>query len=77
MLIALPETSSDTILLHRAQRLRKLTGRTDLKSDSEIKQAAMNSRQITIDALIKPWEINILDPAVLFTTVYTALVYGI
>ncbi|PVH80451.1 MFS general substrate transporter [Cadophora sp. DSE1049] len=77
MLVALPETSSDTILLHRAQRLRKLTGRTDLKSDSEIKQAAMNSRQITIDALIKPWEINILDPAVIFTTVYTALVYGI
>jgi DHA1 family multidrug resistance protein-like MFS transporter len=27
--------------------------------------------------LIKPAEINILDPAVLFTTIYTALVYGL
>lgn len=29
------------------------------------------------EALIKPWEINILDPAVLYTTFYTGLVYGI
>ena len=28
-------------------------------------------------ALIKPWEINVLDPAVLFTTFYTGLVYAI
>ena len=28
-------------------------------------------------ALIKPWEINIRDPAVLFTTFYTGLVYAI
>lgn len=37
----------------------------------------MKPRQIAFDALIKPWEINILDPAVLFTTVYTAITYGI
>lgn len=27
--------------------------------------------------MIKPWQINALDPAVLFTTMYTALTYGI
>lgn len=37
----------------------------------------MTARQITFDALIKPWEINLLDPAMLFTTIYTALIYAI
>ncbi|KIX07376.1 uncharacterized protein Z518_02029 [Rhinocladiella mackenziei CBS 650.93] len=77
MFAALPETSSDTILLRRAQRLRALTGRTDLKAESEVRQAKMSPRAIVFNALIKPWEINILDPAVLFTTAYTALIYGI
>jgi DHA1 family multidrug resistance protein-like MFS transporter len=77
VLACLPETSPDTILLRRAQRLRQLTGRTDLKSESEIRQAQLAPRHIAFDALIKPFEINILDPAVLFTTVYTALVYGL
>lgn len=77
MLVSLPETSSDTILLRRAQRLRARTGRADLKSASEIRQAQMSARNVAFDALIKPWQINALDPAVLFTTVYTALTYGI
>lgn len=74
---ALPETSPDTILLRRAQRLRKLTGRTNLKSASEIKQEDMKVGEVVFDALIKPWEINVLDPAVLFSTLYMALTYGI
>lgn len=75
--IFLPETSHDAILLRRARRLRKHTARNDLKSQSEIDVANLTLRQIAQEALIKPWQINILDPAVLFTTVYTALVYGI
>jgi DHA1 family multidrug resistance protein-like MFS transporter len=66
MVLTLPETSADNILLRRAQRLRKLTGRTDMFSQSEIDQANMTARQIAIDALIKPWEINALDPAVVY-----------
>ncbi|KAH7310701.1 major facilitator superfamily domain-containing protein [Stachybotrys elegans] len=77
MCISMPETSADNILLRRARRLRKVTGRDDLFSQSEINQAHMTAHEITINALIKPWEINILDPAVLFTTVYVALIYGI
>ena len=30
-----------------------------------------------MDALIKPWEINALDPGVMYSTVYTGLTYGI
>ncbi|KAK5049463.1 hypothetical protein LTR84_004392 [Exophiala bonariae] len=75
--IFLPETSHDAILLRRARRLRQRTSRRDLKSQSEIDMANLTLRQIAQEALIKPWQINVLDPAVLFTTIYTALVYGI
>ena len=70
MLFALPETSGDYILLSRAQRLRKLTGRTDLMAEYEIKARDKKPKEVLFQALIKPWEINMKDPAVLFTTVY-------
>ncbi|KAL1880382.1 hypothetical protein Plec18167_003786 [Paecilomyces lecythidis] len=77
MFCTMPETSSDKILLRRAQRLRLLTGREDLKSESETRQEKMNPREMAFFALIKPWQINALDPAVLFSTFYTGLTYGI
>ena len=74
----MPETSPDFILLQRAKRLRKLTGRTDIKVESEIRQANMaGPGYVAFQALIKPAEINIKDPAMLFTTIYTALIYGV
>jgi DHA1 family multidrug resistance protein-like MFS transporter len=72
----LPETNPDNILMNRARRLRRITGRKDIKSQSEIDQSHMSPREILYYALIKPWEINILDPSVLFTTVYISLVYA-
>ncbi|KAL5325251.1 hypothetical protein ACEPPN_006375 [Leptodophora sp. 'Broadleaf-Isolate-01'] len=77
MFVSLPETSAPNILLRRARRLRKLTDKVNLRSQSEIDQAGMTASDVAYDALIKPWQINLLDPAVAFTTVYTALVYGI
>ncbi|KAK9489716.1 major facilitator superfamily domain-containing protein [Lipomyces doorenjongii] len=75
--VCLPETSASNILLRRAQRLRKLTGNQNLKSQSEIDQANMKVSAIAYEALIKPWQISILDPAVAFTHIYTSIVYGI
>ncbi|KAE8445003.1 hypothetical protein EG329_014009 [Mollisiaceae sp. DMI_Dod_QoI] len=77
MFFSLPETSPATILLQRARRLRKLLHKSNLKSQSEIDQAHMTAKERAFDALIKPWEINALDPAVLFSTFYTSLLYGI
>lgn len=77
MFVFLPETSSDSILYQRAKRLRALTGRDDLRSESEIKHSQLTAQQITWNALIKPCQINMLDPAMLFNTIYTALTYGI
>lgn len=64
MFFFLPETSSPNILLRRANRLRKSDGRANLKSQSEIDQADMSVKEVAVEALIKPWQINALDPAV-------------
>ncbi|PGG96482.1 hypothetical protein AJ79_09572 [Helicocarpus griseus UAMH5409] len=82
LLLFLPETSSDTILHRRAVRLRALTAKTGnnnltLKSQSEIKQSQTTVTSILISALWRPFEITLLDPAILFTNLYTSLVYGI
>jgi DHA1 family multidrug resistance protein-like MFS transporter len=77
MILFLPETSAATILLRRAKRLRKTLGNQNIKSQSEIDQKNMSVKEITFNALIKPWEINLLDPAILFTTLFTGLVYGL
>lgn len=73
----LPETSADAILLQRAQRLRKLYNKSNIRSESEIKRRGVTPREIFFDAIIKPFQIMFLDPAVMFTNVYMALVYGI
>lgn len=77
MLCLLPETSGQTILLHRAQRLRKLTGDSRFMSQSEIDQQNLNMTSVFIDALIKPLEITLKDPAVMFVQIYSAIIYGI
>lgn len=73
----LPETSSSTILLRRAQRLRKLTGNNALKSASEIEQANLTPRAVAIEALWRPFQLMLLDPSIAFTAIYTAIIYGV
>ncbi|KAL8638978.1 MAG: hypothetical protein Q9226_008937, partial [Calogaya cf. arnoldii] len=77
MLLFLPETSTPNILLRRASRLRALTNSSRLKSQSEITQANLKPTAITIDALIKPLEITIKDPAIAFVNIYSSIVYAI
>lgn len=71
-LFAYPETSADNILRRRAHRLRKLTGNSKIKSQSEIDQQKMRASEIFWDAIIKPIEITIKDPAVGFTNLYVS-----
>ena len=77
MLTTMPESSGPTILYYKAKRLREETGNPNLMSDAERKQKNLNVRVLLFEALVKPWEINALDPAILFTTVYMGLCYGI
>jgi MFS transporter, DHA1 family, multidrug resistance protein len=75
-LFAFPETSPDNILLRRAQRLRKRTGRTNIKSQSEINQQKLRASEVFWDAIIKPIEIMVKDPAIAFTNVYVSCPNG-
>ncbi|KAJ5827238.1 hypothetical protein N7447_004001 [Penicillium robsamsonii] len=77
MFMFLPETSTATILLRRAARLRKIHNTNHFQSQSEIDQRSLRISAVAIDALIKPMEITIKDPAVLFVQIYTAIIYGI
>ncbi|KAE8831735.1 hypothetical protein HRS9139_05977 [Pyrenophora teres f. teres] len=77
LLLILPESSGPTILYYKAKRMREETGNPELMSESERKQRDIKIGSLLFDALIKPWEINALDPAILFTTVYMGLCYGI
>ncbi|TLS28817.1 hypothetical protein PpBr36_01029 [Pyricularia pennisetigena] len=77
MFAFLPETSSDNILLRRARRLRALTRSDRFRSKAEIEQKEMTFGAILADALVKPIEISVKDPAVAFVQIYTAIIYGI
>jgi DHA1 family multidrug resistance protein-like MFS transporter len=73
----LPETQPTTILIRRASRLRKLTGNEKIRSQTEIDRRGITLNAIVWDAIIKPLEIMIKDPAIMFVNLYTALTYGI
>ncbi len=77
MFVCVPETSTPNILLRRAKRLRAVTGDSRLKAQSEIDQKGLKPSAVVWDALIKPLEITVKDPAIAFVNMYTALVYGI
>ncbi|KAF2022559.1 MFS general substrate transporter [Setomelanomma holmii] len=76
-LLFLPETSTPTVLYRRADRLRNLTGNPNIKSESETVQSIPSPSQLTYDALVIPWKISTLDPAILLISMYTGLVYAV
>jgi MFS transporter, DHA1 family, multidrug resistance protein len=77
LLFFMPETSASNILMRRAKRLRKLTGDNRLQSQSELDQRGLTASAILVDALIKPIEITLKDPAIFFVNTYTSLFYAI
>ncbi|KAK4501499.1 hypothetical protein PRZ48_007308 [Zasmidium cellare] len=77
MFLLLPETSSPTLLLRRAHRLRVATSNLAFRSQSEIDQSKINVRSLVIESLWRPMQVMLLDPSIAFTALYSALVYGI
>ncbi|KAH6866593.1 multidrug transporter [Alternaria rosae] len=73
----LPETQPTTILLHRSARLRALTGNANIRTQTEIDRKGTKFSATLLDAVIKPLEICVKDPALFFINVYSALTYGI
>lgn len=71
--LLLPETLEANILLKRAQRLRKLTGNPELRSQSEIDQASLSRNEVLYNSLVRPF-ILASEPAVFFLNLYLGLV---
>jgi MFS transporter, DHA1 family, multidrug resistance protein len=69
----LPETYEPTILLRRAERLRKLTGNPHLRSQSEINEASTSASDRLYEALVRPF-ILAAEPALLFANLYLGFV---
>jgi DHA1 family multidrug resistance protein-like MFS transporter len=61
-----PETSSQTILLKRAKRLRKRTGNENLKSEGEIQSSQMTGKDIAMMTLVLPIWMSISEPICFF-----------
>ncbi|KAI5481913.1 MFS transporter, DHA1 family, multidrug resistance protein [Pseudohyphozyma bogoriensis] len=73
----LPETLDATILLRRAQRLRKLTGNPHLRSQSEIDAAeGQTLLQVAMHNFVMAFRLSV-EPAIGFANVYIGLIYAI
>ncbi|KAJ9608407.1 hypothetical protein H2200_007395 [Cladophialophora chaetospira] len=70
----LPETYPLAILHRRAERLRKVTGNNNYRTEKELHPDSFS--QVLFEALIRPLEITMKDPAVLYAALYGGLVYA-
>lgn len=73
----LPETSGETILIRRAERLRQLTGNPLIKTQHEVdRKESETVLSLATENFMRAMRLSI-EPAPLFAHVYIALVYAI
>lgn len=78
LFFTLPETSPANILYRRTRRLRKLTGRPNLRCESELVNEQNN--HIVHDVLVstaRGFALNFQEPIVFVLNLYTCLIYGL
>ncbi|KAF2100720.1 MFS general substrate transporter [Rhizodiscina lignyota] len=76
LFVLLPETNPANILYRRAQRLRKSTGNSRLKSQSEIDAAELRVKDHLV-VLGRAFTLTFSEPIVFFIDMYCALLYGV
>jgi DHA1 family multidrug resistance protein-like MFS transporter len=74
--LLLPETYGPTILLRRAQRLRKLTGNPELRTAEERDEDSKSAWGIMYESLVRPFVLA-KEPALAFANIYLGFVYAI
>jgi len=77
MILFLPETSSANILYRRSRRLRKLTGRNDLKCEPELEGEQMTPKDIALMCIVRPFSLTFTEPILFCLNLYIALIYGL
>jgi len=71
-----PETNSANILYRRAQRIRKATGDSRLKSESQIDSMHVIVKDHLV-VLGRAFTLTFSEPVVFFVDLYSALIYGV
>ncbi|KAJ7642040.1 putative caffeine resistance protein [Roridomyces roridus] len=72
--LLLPETNGPTVLLRRAERLRRLTGNKELRTATERQHSGTS--EILYEALVRPF-ILAAEPVLMFANLYLGFVYGL
>ncbi|WRT67688.1 uncharacterized protein IL334_004660 [Kwoniella shivajii] len=76
LFFTLPETSPDTILLRRAQRIRLKTGNSKYQSESEITHSSLSFSDILFKSLLRPLSLTFTEPIIIAINLYIGLVYA-
>ncbi|KIY67869.1 MFS general substrate transporter [Cylindrobasidium torrendii FP15055 ss-10] len=74
--LLMPETYGPTILLKRAERLRKLTGNEQLRTQDEKDNQGETVAHVFLEAIYRPF-VLCLEPMLMFTNIYIGFVYAI
>ncbi|GKZ31330.1 hypothetical protein AbraIFM66950_011814 [Aspergillus brasiliensis] len=76
--LILPETSGQNILYRRAQRLNRRFPRCEFHLAEHSTVPNRRALQaMLVQALVTPWQVHLLSPAIMFSSLYCGLVYGI
>ncbi|KAH0338792.1 putative caffeine resistance protein 5, partial [Aureobasidium melanogenum] len=77
LMLFLPETSANNLLVRRTKRLRKLTGNQNLRCEAELMGEDMSVKDIVIMSLVRPFTLNFTEGIVFALNLYIALIYGL
>lgn len=74
-LVTIPETYAPAILKRRAKRLRADTGDATYVTEQEAFRRDLSG--IIVETLIRPFQMLVEEPILLFMSMYIALIYGL
>lgn len=75
LFLSSPETNEKSLLLWKAQRLRRVTGNPNIVTQSELDQVSL--REFYSEMLKRAFKIMILEPIVLLMDIYQGMCYGL
>ncbi|VUC27324.1 unnamed protein product [Clonostachys rosea] len=74
--IVVPETYAPVLLKRRSEKLSKETGKV-YKTVIDIQNGGSTHTKVLMTSLLRPCELLVVEPIVLFLSIYTAVVYGV
>lgn len=77
MLLFLPETSEQELLIRKARKLRKSSGSDKFIAPGEIIMHTQTTRDILKDMFYKPIKLTIMEPVMLLMDLHIGLVYSV